>query len=183
MVMMAHLRPADAGEEGFGAVRIDAGLGAVELAVVNPGDLVLGVQVIPGPRLVSHDGRPGTDTGPDPGVRGGFGAEHGWQVAATAFPDDHNHLALAVLVLRQPAIPAFLFVVRGLHVTTRIQAIDLYGPAFAANRHALGFGRHRFPDIMGQDESRLVLAVQITGERQSGLTLDLIAEDRDGREI
>ena len=47
MVVMPDLGPAHPGEEFLGPVRVDPGTGAVELAVIDPGDREARCQVIP----------------------------------------------------------------------------------------------------------------------------------------
>ena len=47
----------------------------------------------------------------------------------------------------------------------------------------LHFGGDGFADFVAENEGRLVSHFQIARERQGRLTFDLIAVDRDGREI
>ena len=92
-------------------------------------------------------------------------------------------LRLPDLVFEQAAITAVLFQVGGLHVAAEIAAIDLRHLALAADHAALQFRRHRFAELVQQHEGALVGDAQIARERQRRLALDLVAEDRDGREI
>ena len=73
--------------------------------------------------------------------------------------------------------------VRWLDIAAEIAAIDLGALALAADRTPTDFGRHRFPDLMGEHESRLVLRPEVAGERQHALALDLVREDRDRHQV
>jgi len=97
--------------------------------------------------------------------------------------DHDNNLALAVLVLHQPPIAPVLFPVGWLHVATKICAVHFNLLALAAELVALYLRCHRLTQLVSEHESRLVLATEIAGERQSRLALHLVAEDRDGGEI
>jgi hypothetical protein len=94
-----------------------------------------------------------------------------------------DDLALAGLVLPQTAIPPVLAMVCRLDVTAKIAAVDLRALALAADRAQADFGRHRFPDLVREHESRLVLRPEIAGERQHAVALDLIREDRDRHQV
>ena len=61
--------------------------------------------------------------------------------------------------------------------------IDLDNLITAAEPHALQFRGHRLPQLMRQYEGRLVLHIKVPAQRQRGLALDLIAEDRGRGEI
>jgi hypothetical protein len=74
-------------------------------------------------------------------------------------------------------------VVRGLDVTTKVGAVNLCLPTLAADMSAPHLGRHRLAHFVRQDERRLVLRPEISGECQHALALDLVAEDRDGEEV
>src|SRR5207302_6039226 len=97
--------------------------------------------------------------------------------------DDDHDLALARLVLPQPAIPTVLAAISRLHIAAEIAAVDLGPLALAADRGLAYFRRHRFAHLVGQDESRLVLRPEIAAERQHALALNLVGEDRDGHEV
>ena len=92
-------------------------------------------------------------------------------------------MSLPVLIAAQATIPAVFLVVRGLHVAAKVAAVDFHRLADAAQVQAADFGRHGFTQLMGQDERRLVLAIQIAAQGQGRLALTLIAENHDGREI
>jgi hypothetical protein len=70
-----------------------------------------------------------------------------------------------------------------LHVTAEMATIDLGNFAFAADRAALHFLGHGFAHLMAKNESGLVGQAQVAGHRQHALALDLVAEDRNRREI
>ena len=77
-------------------------------------------------------------------------------------------------------IAAVLFVIRGLHVAAEIGAVDLDR---AGNGFAVLLGGERFADLVGHDESRLVLAIEVAAELQGAMALGAVDEDRDCQEI
>ena len=178
VVIVANLGAADAGEEAFRAIREDAGFGAVEVLMVDPFDLEPAVQVVPRIGAVRPDRSARQNPRANPGLRRAFGLEHDRQRRATAFPSDRNHLAVAVLVLPKATIPAILFLVRGLHISAGIHTVDLDNFAVLADRHPAKLERHRFPDFVREDVSRLVLGAQIAGQRRCGLALSLTGSQK-----
>jgi hypothetical protein len=68
-------------------------------------------------------------------------------------------------------------------MTTHMAAVDLDDPAGTSDPGAFHFRCHGFADLVGQDEGRLVLDVQVPRQRQRALTFDLIDENRDRGEI
>ena len=72
MVMVADLRPAEAGEELLGPIRINAPRIAVELLVIDPLHGEAGLQVIPAARLIRHDLGSLGDAGGDEAKGGGL---------------------------------------------------------------------------------------------------------------
>ena len=121
--------------------------------------------------------------GLDPVQSGALRPEHGRDGQAIALAHDDDGLALAVLIDGEAAIPAVLLVVRGLLIAPEIGAVDLGHLALATDDTALHLLRHGFPQLVGQDEGALVGHAEIAGERQGGLALHLVAEDRDGAEV
>ena len=102
---------------------------------------------------------------------------------AVALAHDDDGLALAVLVHGEAAIAAVLLVVRGLLVAAEVGAVHLGRLALAAHDAAPQLLRHGLAQLVGQHEGRLVGHAEIAGERQGGLALHLVAEDRDGAEV
>jgi hypothetical protein len=88
-----------------------------------------------------------------------------WNTAGTEFPDDDDHLALAVQILSEATVNAPLFAVGGLYVATEIAAIDFRHLAFTANNTALHFLCHGFPQLVQEDECGLVGQAQVAGQR------------------
>ena len=113
----------------------------------------------------------------------GFRLEHGRDGVAATLADHDHDLALAGLIAEQATVAAVLAIIGGLDVAAEIAAIHFRNLAFAADNAAPQFCRHCFAQLVEQHESALVGDVQIAGERQRRLALDLIAEDRNGREI
>jgi len=86
-------------------------------------------------------------------------------------------------MIGEPSIKAMLFQVCRLHVAAKVAAIHFRDLAGTADGPALQFNRHRFPQLVGEHEGRLVRRAQVAGERQHRLALDLVAEDRNRREV
>jgi len=86
-------------------------------------------------------------------------------------------------VASEATINAVLAKVSRLHVAAEIAAIDLGHLAFAANDATLHFLGHCLTQLVAQNERGLAGEAEIARKRQSGLSLDLVQEDRDGREI
>jgi hypothetical protein len=86
-------------------------------------------------------------------------------------------LALAVLIDGQTAV---VLVVRRLDVAAEVAAVDLD----TTRRHgALVLGRHSLAELVGQDESRLVLAVQVAAQLERAMPLGSVREDGDGEQV
>ena len=117
----------------------------------------------------------------DDGLR--FALEHGRDALPPRSRTITTTLRLPDWLRRKATVAAILAMVGGLHVAAEISAIDLGDLAFAADHAALQFLGHRLAQLVQQHERALVGHVQIAGERQRRLALDLVAEDRDGREI
>src|SRR3954462_1069903 len=110
-------------------------------------------------------------------------AEHARQ-CVTATLADHNHdLALAALILAEPAIPAILFPVRRPNMAAEKCTVDFRLLALAADRRLANLGSHRFANFVRQDESGFVLRPEIAAEGQHRLALDLIREDRNRYQV
>ena len=182
VVMVPGLGAAKAAEILLRHVRAGAGL-TVGLGMVDPLHLESRVQGIPTGSLIGLDDRARDDTGLDPVEGGALRPEHGRDRQAVALAHDDDGLPLAVLVDGEATVPAVLLVVRGLLVATEIGAVDLGSLALAADDAALHFFRHGLAQLVGQDEGGLVGHAEVAGERQGGLALHLVAEDRDGAEV
>ena len=123
------------------------------------------------------------DAALDPRQRLAFRLEHARQRLAAALADHDHDLALAGLVSAQAAVNAVLLQVGGLHVAAEVGAIDFGLGAVVADLAALHFLGHGFAQLVREHEGRLVGQAEIAAQRQHRLALDLVAEDRDGREI
>ena len=147
------------------------------------------MQRVPGRRLVGMHRRGAIDPGLDEAGGRILAGEHGGQGAAQAgagqraFPDHHDDLAPAAPVLRQTPVLAILLPVRGPDVAADVTAVDLDVPPGAAEPKVLNLGGHRFADLVGQHEGGLVLDIKIARQRERRLTLDLVTEDHDRRQV
>jgi hypothetical protein len=171
VVVVANLGPAKAGEEAFGAVGVGAQTGRIQVLVVDPFQLERAVRVIPGIGFVRHDRAAFQNAGAYPGLRRALGLDYGRQGAPAPLANDHNHLARAVLVLREATVPAVLFLVRGLDVAAGIHAVDFHNLALSPNRHLAQVERHRLPDFVREDEKGLVLRPQVARQPSALLPL------------
>lgn len=100
MVVMADLGARHLGERPFGAVGLDAGRGAVELAVIDPRQFKPRMQIVRQVGFISHQA--GTLGNPivDEVQCRRLELECGRKRSAVALMDNHD-LTLAALVLRQ----------------------------------------------------------------------------------
>src|SRR5271166_5797004 len=96
---------------------------------------------------------------------------------------DDDDLALAALVAAKTTVAAALTKIGGLDIAAEIVAVDLRDLAFAADCAALHFLRHRFAELVAENECGLVRRTKIAREGERRFAFDLVAEDRDGREI
>ena len=178
VVVDADLGAANAGEERLGAV--GAGLGGrIGLLVVDALREEAVVQAIPGSGFVGIEGRAGGHLGADRGHRSRLGAEHEGQRLAAPLAHYHDDLALSGLVLGLAAINAVGLLIGGLHVAAEVGTIDL---DLTGQGALVTVGRDGFADLMGEDEGRLVLAIQIAGELEGAVALGAVGEDRDGEQ-
>src|SRR5579883_1465525 len=100
-----------------------------------------------------------------------------------ALADHDNALPLAILIAAKATVAPMLAEIGWLDVAAEIRAIGFGNFASAANGAALHFGCHRLTHFVRQHEGGFVLGAEIAAKGQHALTLDLVAEDRDGREI
>jgi hypothetical protein len=72
------------------------------------------------------------------------------------------------------------FPVGGLHIAAEIGAINFD----VAGHHGTDIlGRHRLAQLVGQNESCLVLDVQIAAQLEGGHAFGTVAEDGDGQQV
>ena len=182
MMMMAEFAPAQAREVGFGAIGAGAS-DAVALLVVDPPHGELGVQRVPGRALV------GMNQGSlrDPLTNGRhsslFSREHLRQRAAFTLAHHHNDLAFTGLVLGEPAVdPAGSQVLRP-DMAAEAGAVDLSRSSLATDAQRFRAGRNGLAQLVRQHKRGLVLDIEISGESEHALALDLVAEGSDGKQI
>ena len=102
---------------------------------------------------------------------------------AIALADRHDATALAVLVLRQAPVLAFLLPVFLPDMPANITAVHFGNRAGTAEVGVPHFSGHRLAQLVGQDEGRLVLDTEVAGQRQSCFAFDLVGENHDGGKI
>lgn len=122
----------------------------------------------------------GQDDGADRGECGAFRGSNRGDRPPAALASDNDGLALAGLFHGQPAVLPVGFDVLLLGMATDIHPVDFH---HAGQRGADLFGADRFPQLMGQDERRLVLHVQVTAELQGGHAFDRVHEQADRGQI
>ena len=182
VVMVANLRAAQPGEIAFRHVGASA-VEAVGFLVVDPGNLIILMQIVPRSGFIGLELRAMGDAGLDEGRSVAFSLEDGRNRIAVALADDNDALALAVLVDRKAAVAAVLLEIGGLHIAAEITAIHFRCLAFAADHAVLELAGHCLAKLVQEHEGALVSQAQIAGDRQRGLALHFVAEDRDGREV
>ena len=102
---------------------------------------------------------------------------------AIAFPDNHDGFAFVVLIAGQATIAAVFAMVGRLDITAKISAVDFRDLAIASKLAAFHFFGHGFAKLVEQHECGLIGQAEVARDCQGALALDLIAKDRDGREI
>lgn len=115
-------------------------------------------------------------------VKVGRGREARWKLpdpAADCARDDDN-LSLASLFLGKPAVYTISFPVLGLPMAAGIHAVDVHFAGQLRRIRVLNLGAQRFAQLMGEHESRFVLAIQVAAQLQRGMALGSIDEDGDG---
>src|SRR5579871_5585822 len=182
MVVVADFRAAETAEIFFCHVRASA-VRRIGLFVVHAAHFKAGVQVIPCLAFVRIHDRSLGDAGLNPRERRPFGTEHCRERLAVTLTDDNDRLTLAGLVERKATVAAVFAMVGRLHITAEVAAVDFRRLAFAADGPALQFLCHCFAHFVRENEGALVREAEIAGERQSGLALHFITEDRNRREI
>src|ERR1700730_8761836 len=96
---------------------------------------------------------------------------------------NHDGLALPGLIAGEPPIAAVLNVICGLHISPKITAIDFRDLAIAPKLGAFQFFGQGLAKFVEQHECGLIGQAKVARDGQGALAFDLIAEDRDGREI
>ena len=101
--------------------------------------------------------------------------------AAHHFARDNYDLALAGLLLRQPAVLAIGSAVLLFDVSAEIGAVNFNLASKFGFR--LDRGPNRLPDFVSEHKCGFVLNAQVAGERQHAFAFDLVAENRDRAEV
>ncbi len=102
------------------------------------------------------------------------------QRRSVALAHDDHATALAGLVFPEATVAAVFFVVRGLHVATKISAVDFNVARYLAIFHFVG---ECLAELVRQHEGRLVLAVEIAAQLQGAMAFGAVDEDRDCQEV
>ena len=182
VVVLAEFGAAQPGEEAFR--HVGAGfVQAVGFTVVDAVHGELANQPVPGLGFVGVNRGALGDAGLDEIRSVGFVLEHVGDGAPVTLADRHHHAALAVLVLGKAAVLAVLLLVGRLDVATDIAAVDFHLFPFATHDDAAHLGRHGFPELVAEDEGRLVLDVQIAAHLKGADALGRVDEEDDGRQV
>lgn len=178
MVVRANFHPAQAREIAFGLIGAHAFI-LERNRVIDPARIPSGVKQIPPAAFVGMDGCERANMIAHIGDGIAFIAHDEGKRLALALAHDDNTLALAGVVRFQAAILAIFLAVFRLHISAEITPIDF---DCAIERAANLFLRHRFAQLVREDEGRLVLAVQIARQVKRGNALCAVAEYHDGGE-
>src|SRR6478735_10209814 len=182
MVVMAEFAAAQTGEIGFCAI----GAGAADaeaVLMVDPQHGEAGVQRVPRRALIGMNrgafGNPLTDH--RHGIR--LGREYLCQRSPATFAHRHHYLAFARLVLgKAPVDPLDGEVLRP-DMAAEIGAVDLGRASLTADAQRAHARRHGLAQFGRQNESALVLHIEIAGEGEHAFALHLVAEHRNGHQV
>ena len=143
---------------------------------------VVGVKIIPAIGIFGHDlgGRCNVVT--DAAISSRLGPKRGRKYLTVPLPDNHA-LTFAILIAGQPAVTTVLSTVRGFDVAAEIRSIHLNDFSYNAELISFHLRSHRYAELVGQDPRRLLLNARVAAEREGRLTLNLVAENDDCREI
>ena len=177
-MMDTDLGAAHAREKRLGVIRASAfvGIGPFVIDALRQKAVV---ERVPMRGFVGVNRGAQLDNGGDIGDAGRFGVENFGHGPAALLASDYSNLALAVLVFGQAPIAAVFLVVRRLHITAEIGAVDRDRTGY---RLAL-FARERFADFVAENERGLILYVEVAAQLQRGMTFDAVHENRDGQQI
>ena len=174
-------RPAKAAEPALGLVHVGTVSRDVFGRMIDPPHVIGGVQHIPAARFVGMDDGAGGDVFADQRDSGALARHDERQGAAHNLAGDHHDLALAGAFLGKPAIDPLGFLVLRLLVAAGVHAIDVnLARQLAAT---LNLGTQRFAELVGEDEGRLVLAIEVAAQLERGMPFGSVGEDRDGEKV
>ena len=151
MMMMSEFAAAQAGEIELRAIGAGAG-DAIAVLVVDPPHGEPGVQRVPGRALVGMNQGSLRDPLTNGGRGGLFSREHLRQSSTITFAHHHDNLALARLVLGEPAIDPVASQVFRPDMAAETGAIDLSRSPFAADAQPFRAGGNGLAQLVRQDE-------------------------------
>lgn len=117
---------------------------------------VTSIEHVPISGLVSMNNRSLCDACLNESERVALAREHAGDGASIAFTNDHNRLALSILIFRESAVDAIFNAIGRLDVTAEIGRVDFRNLALATDNAAFHLFRHCFAQFVLQDECRLV---------------------------
>ena len=126
--------------------------------MIDPAHLIVSMQPIPAGSFIGLNDGARLHRCPDERDGCGLGRRYGWDGPAARLTRHNHRLPLVSLLLGQPAILAVGLFVRGLGVATDLHPVDF---DLAGQLGANHIGANGFPQLVRQDEYRLVLNVQI----------------------
>ena len=151
--------------------------------MIDPARVIGRVQPLPGVRFVGVNDCAGGDVLADQRDCIALARHNEWKGPPHHFAGDDYDLALAGLFLSKPAISTIRFAVRLLDLTAEIRAVDFYRTRELGLIRVLNLGAHRFPQLVRDNEGRLVLAIEIAAQLQGAMALDAVHKDRDREKV
>lgn len=178
MVMLASDHPAKAGEVAFRLIGGDAHL-RIGFRVINAESFEAGVQRVPMSGFVGiEDGGLRRDPASDPDAFA-FRLHHKGQGPAATLAQGNHNAALAGLVFGLAAVNPVLDMVPLADRAADIAAINLDVIVQLLSNDVRS---HGFAELVAQNESRLVLTIQVARHLQGGDALRAVHEQADRRQ-
>lgn len=160
VVLPSHHAP-KARKEALNLIGVGAGEVAVRLAVVDAVRGERAMQGIPVRGFIGIEGRVGIGDALGDFHALGFRPTYQSEGPTAALTQGDDYAALAGLVPSKAAVNAVFLDVRRADVTAEVGAINLDTLAHGLR---MDFGRHGFPELVGEDERGLVLAIEVAGK-------------------
>src|ERR1700730_13342199 len=182
-MMLANLGAAQSREIRLGLIDADSVVSRVFLAVVEAQRVIGRMQKLTGTRLVGMNDCAGCNMLAYQRHCVALARHDKRQGATHDLASDNYDLAPAGLFLGEPASTAIRLAVLGFDVAAEIGAVDLYRAGQLGLVGIVDLRAHRFAQFVRQNERRLVLDVEIAAQREGADTLDVVAEERDRREV
>lgn len=170
-------------EPAFGLIDARTFLAHVFVRMVDAAHVIGRVQRIPARALIGVNDRPRRDMLADQRDSSALARHNERQRAAHALASDNHDLALAGLRFRRAPIDSLRLLVGRLYVAAGVHAVDFDFAGQLWLVRVVNLGAHRLAQLVRENKSRLVLAIEIAAQLKRRMPLGTVDEDRDGREV